>query len=238
MVDYSYCLYFVLMCDNIIFMKAGIFFYIFMSFVWMGAAYCAPGDSKLIYHDFPKTMKDVSFIDMLELKTKGYEPWFDKKVYTGITLEKKTAVAADAAGADKGLDYCMESVPCNHGVELGETGIKQAVFEGVTTGVVCEKDKKVDVLGIPRTCVHYCVLDNEKKNLSGDLCFYANVDGSVGEVNRPEAEVALLESEKYKIYFSGVEKSVSERDIVKCGDKLGKIADKEKFFYCVVSNNS
>ena len=235
MVDYSYYLYFVLMCDNIISMKAGIFFYIFMSFVWMGAAYCAPGDSKLIYHDFPKTMKDVSFIDMLELKTKGYEPWFDKKVYTGITLEKKTAVAAGTAGKDEGTDYCREKIGCNFGVDLGETGIKQAVFEGVTTGVVCEKDKKVDVLGIPRTCVHYCVLDNEKKKLSGELCFYANVNGKIGSLNDEKKNMALLESENYKIYFSGVKRTVDEGAEVECGDKLGKIADKEKFFYCVVS---
>ena len=234
MVDYSYYLYFVLMCDNIIFMKAGIFFYIFMSFMWMGAAYCAPGDSKLIYHDFPKTMKDVSFIDMLELKTKGYEPWFDKKVYTGITLEKKTAVAADAAGADEGTDYCGEMISCRFGDELGNTGIKQAIFRGINTGVVCEKDKKVDLMGVSRTCVHYCVLDDKKKKLSGDLCFYANVDGEIAPIN-PTTYVGLG-SKNHKIIFVGVEKSVEEGDKVKCGDKLGKIADKEKFFYCVVSN--
>lgn len=235
MVDYSYCLYFVLMCDNIIFMKAGIFFYIFMSFVWMGAAYCAPGDSKLIYHDFPKTMKDVSFIDMLELKTKGYEPWFDKKVYTGITLEKKTAVAAGTVGKDEGTDYCREKIPCGFAAELKGTDINETIFEGVNTGVVCEKDKNMNVLNEESVCVHYCELDEDKKKLSGDLCFYANMAGAVEYTN--DGDVLILKSDKYEVIFSGVTKDVDNEAKVGCGDKLGKIADKEKFFYCVVSKS-
>lgn len=224
------------MCDNIIFMKAGIFFNIFMLFVWVGAAYCAPGDSKLVYHDFPKTMKDVSFIDMLELNTKGYEPWFDKKVYTGITLEKKTSVAADAAGADEGLDYCMESVSCNHGVDLEGVPIKQAVVVGINTGVVCEPNLSKTVLESPVTCVYYCVLDETHKKISDELCFYANAKGKVMPSNDPTA--FNLMAEGYSIVFSGVTKEVEDEKDVECGAKLGKIADKENFFYCVVSNGS
>lgn len=230
------------MCDNIILMKAGIFFYIFMSFVWMGAAYCAPGDSMLIYHDFPKTMKDVSFIDMLELKTKGYEPWFDKKVYTGITLEKKTAVAAGTAGKDEDRDYCVETVGCSTVARQLE-GISDPILEtviagGAYSGMYCEQNREVEVLGSEKKCLHYCQLDKTRKALSKQLCFYANVDGKIGSLNDEKNNMALLESTNYKIYFSGVKRSVGEEEAVKCGDKLGDIQDKANFFYCVVSNNS
>ena len=203
--------------------------------MWAFCAHCSVGDSKLTHQKFPKTVNDLSFIEMMQLKAEGYKPWFDKKAYVPIVLKKDGGAQQPA----EPFDYCPDRVNYAWAEPAGGDefrGVSHSVVAG-NGGVVCEQDKQVN----DRKCAQYCTLSELYKAVESDVCVYSNSAGLYLEerINDDGTPLFLVDGGyKIRVVFSGIEDvdvdGAGNPDVnYNKGVKIGKIKDKAQFNYCI-----
>ncbi len=222
-------------CDKIFGMKMEYKTFAIIGIMWAFCAHCSVGDSKLTHQKFPKTVNDLSFIEMMQLKAEGYKPWFDKKAYVPIVL-KKDGGAQQPAGP---MDYCPKSVnytwaePAGRGV-LADVGHSVVAGQG---GVVCKRDEEVNGY----YCAQFCTLSKRYKEVESDVCVYSNMNGaiygSLGYADGVHAFDKETEGKKIVVRFDGIDldggvSTDSDASFNK-GVKLGRVKDKANFRYCI-----
>ena len=232
-------------CDKIFGMKMEYKTFAIIGIMWAFCAHCSVGDSKLTHQKFPKTVNDLSFIEMMQLKAEGYKPWFDKKAYVPIVLK-------DGGGkqqAAEPIDYCKESIEYNMpqlagGGKLEHVALSPVFGQG---NVACDENK--DVNG--RSCARYCALSDELKGFEGDVCVYSNVDelkldellGTGGNSHGAAFQRKFEGDYVVNVFFASVERDSKvqinsdgtgvDTQMFKRGVKIGKITDKNNFYYCI-----
>ena len=219
--------------------------------MWAFCAHCSVGDSKLTHQKFPKTVNDLSFIEMMQLKAEGYKPWFDKQAYVPIVL-KKDGGGQQPAGPK---DYCPDRVKFDNAEKAG-SGVLNNVVKSVVAGnggVVCRENVKIG----DDKCVLVCNLSDKYKDVEDEICVYANIEGMyvVNQVQSRTNELLDAYHFKNEITDDGIEYAVWEkiqkmdlvdRDAFVDGSgrgsaakravieqKVGKITDKQSFQYCI-----
>ena len=216
--------------------------------MWAFCAHCSVGDSKLTHQKFPKTVNDLSFIEMMQLKAEGYKPWFDKKAYVPIVLK-------DGDGkqqAAEPIDYCKESIEYNMPQPAGRGMLAQVALSPVfgQGNIVCEANKEVEDVN-KRKCAQYCELSDVLKDFEGDVCVYSNVDdlkldrllGTGGNWHGATFQRYFEGNYAVVVHFASVERDSKvqigsdgigiDSQMFKRGVKIGKITDKRNFYYCI-----
>ena len=203
--------------------------------MWAFCAHCSVGDSKLTHQKFPKTVNDLSFIEMMQLKAEGYKPWFDKKVYVPIVLKKD----GGAQQPSEPFDYC----PRDANYTLSESaggGVLADVSRSVVAGnggVVCKQDEEVNNM----KCAQRCSLSERYKAVESDVCVYSNMDGArYSTLVYPDGVHAFDKETGGKLIsvrFDGIDLdggvSTDSDGVFNKGVKLGRVKDKANFSYCI-----